>query len=387
MSKKIIIVFTIILVFLVLAIVASFLWYRSLKPLGIQEDSFLTLTEYPISNANYFYGPTLDGKEILFSKRKGTLPDTRCEIYSKSLETNQTNLVAKLDFHCPQKLVLSKDGDFLFFEISNAIIEKIPEEAYDYYNIVDRYKKSIYAYNLKEKKSILLKKGLEKEDYTSSGGGITGINYLLIGPSPSENNKVLILEENEYLISKSIGGGPHYNYGYFNNTLLVYDTKTNQEITIFREYEWSPYCFVNCTDDPISKYQYPLTRWSPKGDAVIFEKGLLGSLAEKLDVFQRGGVDVFGKDTPQNTQYVVYLDNLEQKELKSENFQEDINSCGYYYNGNLNSYQQLSEPVEYVYFLPDGKTYIRKYAVPSLGTPTEYYYVLKVSRNPYCSLL
>ncbi len=364
--------FFLLLVFFFIRFLPSIILDPDVKKIEKEINPFLILQESPITEANYFYGPTLDGEEILYSKRIGKLPKSKCEIYSKNINTEKVDLLAELDFHCPEKVVLSKDKDYLFFQISNAIMENIPTEKYNYYNLVWKYKRSIYSYNLKEKELKRIQKGVEKEDYTSSGGGITGINYLLIGPSPSENNKILILEENEYTVSRSFGGGAPSNYGYFNNTLFVYDTKTTKKIIISEEYEWSEYCFINCTDGPNSKYQYSLGRWSPKGDAVIFEEGIQDNLAE---IIPEGG----------NKQYIVYLDNLEEKELKSENVRDDINICGYYYNENLQEYRSISGPIQNVVLFPNGETYLRKYAVSSLGTPTHYYYVLNMNEDLYCT--
>lgn len=369
-------------ILLLVLVILIFPQYRGPKPIGNRDKPFLTLTEYPLSNANYFYGPTLDGKEILFSQRKGSIPNSRCEIYSKSLETNKTKLVIRLDFHCPPSAFLSKDRDYLFFEISNAIMDKIATEAYNYYNLVNSYKKSIYACDIKEKNLILLRKGLEKVDYASQGGIVTGTDYTLIGPSPTENNEILVIKETSDIVPKFVGGS-FVNVSKIENTVVVYALLSQQDILVFNE-SYNP---ASIDDEGYPPYQYQpsLTRWSPKGDAVILERGRIDSLAEKLDIISRGGVNGIGQNISQNIQYIIYLDKLELKELNPLSVQDDISNCGYYYNENLIYYQQLSEPTEYVIFFPDGKTYLRRYAEPSLGAPTEFDYMLKFSSSPYCT--
>jgi hypothetical protein len=77
-------------------------------------------------------------------------------------------------------------------------------------------------------------------------------------------------------------------------------------------------------------------RWSPDGKAVIYEND--------------------------NKQFIVYINDLEEKELLPNNVQGDINECGYWYKENLDKLEDLYldkslKNLDEITVLNDGHTY------------------------------
>lgn len=329
-----------------------------------------------------FSGISLDGKQALFKENKGSFPKSTCKVYSKDIENKKVELLADLNFDCKFNDYLSKEGNYLFFDISNAVKNKITSFSKDIFVVNGLYKHSIYGYDIKNKKLFLIKEGVEAKDFNPGGGPLTGTDYRIIGLSPKDNNKILIEKSIYEVVYKKFEASENWGDVWLTtNEIWVLDLETNEEILILNETISSEIDYLD-----FRYHQTGLTRWSPDGEAIIYETGKLNSLSDKYSELE------YNKENPSlNTQYIIYLEDLERKELKPENVKGDITSCGYYYNENLESYGSLLYLIpEYVIPFPDGKTYlsmttsIHRFCPFPDCPPDHEDYILRTNEQFYC---
>lgn len=366
---KTLLIIIIIVVVLVGGISSIFLYKKSVEP-------------FLYGRYNRLFQVTFGGDEILFGKnvflsenaKIGKFPYYHCEIYLKDIKTEEERLVKRFNFDCgitdSESLAISKNKKYILFDTNQDTLNKRTSNL-----AVSEH--SIYVYDIEADKFSLIKEGFYERIPDT---GYTKISYSYVRPSPTEDNKFLFTKRKSITLWY---GEKDHNGIYENQTYeqiletWVYDLTTDEEILIYQE---------NLTGEswtwPDERYHPYLTRWSPKGDAIIYEVGV------------EGVMDYKRPDGPRNNeQYIVYLTDLEVKELNPDNVVGDIDLCGYFYEGNLQPFYELVDKNwekgrGNLVLFPDGKTYFKVRVCASEFCPgAENYpkYYLRESEEQYCT--
>ncbi|MBS3088908.1 hypothetical protein J4402_03980 [Candidatus Pacearchaeota archaeon] len=344
MGKKLIIIFFIILI---LVAIFSVVFYSLITPGPLLEKPFLYINW---QKGDSFQRITLDGENVLFTKREGITDkynDRSCQVYLKNINSEKEMLLTKLDY-CyivsTTGLHLSKDKKFLFFETEESSFETYVNNKT---GILARPEKNIYGYDLDNQEFFIVSKNISN----------------LLGISSTEDK--ILFDRVRYTYGEDI---------YKNQTqhveIFIYDLETREEKKVFEE-AFNTKIPVNNSSgwDDGWGYNYGFTRWSPEGDAVIYEL-VLGGLPQK--------------------QYIFYLDSLEVKELIPENVRGNINVCGYWYSkGEVDPtfIEGYSGVVFRKHLFSDGKTYLKRFdnqrVMDSPLVWSKYY--LKELEESYCN--
>jgi hypothetical protein len=332
MNKKLII-FIIVLLIMVGATLSILIYLKISKPfldIYLKEESFQGI---------------VDKNNVMFTKEGGNIEDGSCKVYLKNINNSEETFLANLE-DCHRvgvlDLYLSKDKKHISFKNGN----------------------SIFDYDIDNRKSSLIYKIEENFERDSE----TRLN--LIGFSPKENK--ILFDKVIYETDSSMG-----DEGWKNTTqkveIYVYDTTTKN---LSKRYE-NVFIAKFVTDSSTGSwdegwtYASGWTRWTPDGEAIIFETEL-GGLPKK--------------------QYIFYLDDLDVKELSPKNVRGNINTCGYWYNKGEREPEFIEGYSFYVFrtlLFPDGKTFLKRESIYQKGcfmdcSPIRFKYYIKESESSYC---
>ena len=290
-----------------------------------------------------------DEDNVMFTKEGGKIEDGSCEVYLKDINNQEEIFLAKLrDCHTvgALDLYLSKDKKHISFKNGN----------------------SIYDYNIDSGKSSLV----YKTDEIAKGNYASETRLNLIGFSPKENK--ILFDKVIYETDSSMG-----DEGWKNTTqkveIYVYDIATKNLSKIYGDVFIAKFVTDSSTGNWDEGWAYSSwTRWTPEGEAIIFETEL-GGLPRK--------------------QYIFYLDDLKVKELNPENVRGNINTCGYWYNKGEREPEFMEGYSSYVFrtlLFPNGKTFLERKSIYPKGcfmdcSPIRFKYYIKETKQSYCEPL
>jgi len=343
MKKGVAIFLIIILVLAVIAILIYILYPKPFLDISLKEGSFQGI---------------VDKSNVMFTREDTKNEDRSCNIYLKNILSNKETLLTNFNY-CPSyfdevNLYLSQDKKQIAFATDTKAFEW-----YINHKTLVTPGRSIYNYNIHTK------------DYTP----IFNINKVISDDYAYEyrlNLEGFSPQENKILFDKTTA----------NNTaqkveIYVYDLNTRNLTNIYENLFITKFITNTSTGswDEGAIYNPLFTRWSPNGEAIIFETQL-GGLPRK--------------------QYIIYLDNLIVRELNSENVRGDINTCGYWYNSGKSDEEFLDEVHPYSSYLfrsllfPDGKTYLQRKSIYQVGcfmdcSPIGFKFYIKKLDKTYCN--